>query len=151
VGTVAAVVAVVFLIVQVWLQHLALKRDEVVYRNPLVIRQVKTLRVEGPVRILTRTVREPGGREEVLREETRGAVTEASDSSVISQPVFAPAGAAGGWQIAPSLQPLHRFERGAWALWGGYSFGGRLDLMAGLRGNGRVETMAIWRFKGRAR
>jgi hypothetical protein len=56
VGAGAAAVIVV-LILYVRLQRIALAQAEVVYRNPRTVQQVRIVRVQGPVRTITRIVR----------------------------------------------------------------------------------------------
>lgn len=128
------------------LQQLHIRRQAAALRaRPRVERQVKYVRVEGPVRIVTRTVKTEG-REEIVREELHAAVTEAREDVRISEPVFAPAARAGGWLAGASGQPFHRWERDGWTAWGGYSFGGRLNVCAGVTGAGRAAALALWRF-----
>ena len=146
VGLAAGVGILLALIAGLATEFLALRKARLAYENPRVVVVTKRIRVEGPVRIVTRTVRGPGGREEVTREEVRGAVVERTDDATLREPVFMPAARTSGWLLGASVQPFHRWERDGYAAWGGYSIGGRLHLLAGIRGNTRAEAMVLWRF-----
>jgi hypothetical protein len=141
-----AVTAVILLVAYVRLQHIALKQAELAYHNPRKVLLTRTVKVEGPVRIVTRTVREPGGREEIMREEVRGPVVTTRDMDFRMEPVFPPAPRLDRWLAGARVEPFHYTERHAWAVYGGYSFRNRLDLCAGVSGRGRAEILALVRF-----
>jgi hypothetical protein len=54
-----AVGAFILLLIYCYLQHVALAQNQLVYRNPAIVRQIRTVRVEGPVMIMTRVVEPP--------------------------------------------------------------------------------------------
>ena len=48
VGAIGAAGAFVLMIIYCYLQHVALKQNQLIYQNPAVVERVKTVRVEGP-------------------------------------------------------------------------------------------------------
>jgi len=144
VGAGAAAVIIV-LILYVRLQRIALAQAEVVYQNPRTVQQARVVRVQGPVRIITKIVRTPG-REEITTDETRAPVTVVRDSIHLSEPVLPPAPRLDRWLAGARAEPFHYTERQAWAAYGGYSFRNRLDLCAGVSGRGRAEVLVLLRF-----
>lgn len=138
----AAVIVVLALLVR--LQGIALERERLVYLHPRIENHFRVVRVEGPVRIVTRTIRTEG-REEVVREEVRGPVVETTDASHIETPVFAPPRPP-RWVAGASLLDFRPGDRAGWTAWGGVSVGGRLDLCLGLTGDFRPGAMILVRF-----
>lgn len=138
----AAVIVVLALLVR--LQGIALDRERLVYIHPRIENRFRVVRVEGPVRIVTRTIRTEG-REEVVREEVRGTVVETTDASHIETPVFAPPRPP-RWVAGASLLNFKPGDRSGWTAWGGVSVGGRLDLCLGLTGDFRPGAMILVRF-----
>lgn len=141
---VALSMAVFLLCVYCYLQHVALKQNQLIYRNPAVVHQTRVVRVEGPVRIVTRVVETPGRVERETVEE-RGPISVTEDSSVAQTPVFPPAPRAARWVVGGGLNPFDYRDSRSWAGYGGYSFGGRLDLCAGVSG-GRPSALLMVRF-----
>lgn len=135
---------VVVLVGLCYLQSVALARDVVVYHNPRIIDRVRVVRVEGPVRIVSRVIETPNRRESVI-EEDRGPVTVVIDSAHISEPIFPPAPRLNRWLAGISANPSDLRESRYFGAWGGYSWGNRLDLMAGVNG-GRPGVMVVARF-----
>lgn len=146
VTAIGGAVLIVLLIAYVRLQAIALDQVELVYRNPKQTSLVHTVRVEGPVRIVTRTIREPGGREETMREEVHGPVTTTRSSEFTVEPVFPPAPRLDRWLLGAGIEPFHWGERGAVALHAGYSFRNRLDLCAGITHDRKAELLFTVRF-----
>ena len=126
----------------VHLQAIDLAKDRVVYEHPKVVHVVQTRTVQGPIRIVTRTIRTPG-REEVTTEETRGpAVTTVADKD-ISEPILAPRtdrwllGGGPSWRYGEVME---------WSVLAGRSFDNRIDLLGGVSQRGRVQGSIIFRF-----
>jgi hypothetical protein len=86
------------------------------------------------------------GREEIVREEVRGPVLEITDSAKVSEPVFEPTMNQNRWLVGAGLVDFRPGDRQAWAAYGGYSFGNRLDLCAGVSGRGRPSVLVMLRF-----
>lgn len=136
--------AFVLLLIYCYLQHIALAQNQLIYQNPEVIERVKTVRVEGPVRIVTRTVETPGRVERVVTEE-RGPVSVVSDSSHVSTPVFPPAPRSDRWLAGIAGNPFNYRESRYWAGYVGYSFRNRLDLLGGVSRE-RPSLLVVIRF-----
>lgn len=145
VGAVSGVAGIVALFLYVWQQNIALGRDRAVYQNPRTVLVVRRIRVEGPVRIVTRTVRVPN-REEITTEETRGPILETAGTGLLSEPVFPPAPRTDRWLFGFGAEPFHAHEQGWLAFHAGYSFRNRLDLRLGLDHRKRSEVGVTLRF-----
>lgn len=136
-------VGVVFvLLVQVRLQSIALERERLVYLHPKTEQRLRIVRVEGPVRIVTRTIKTEG-REEVIREEVRGPVVTTTDAMTKSEPVLA---RAPRWVAGASLLDFRPGDRSGWTAWAGVTVGGRLDICLGVTGGLRPGAMVLFRF-----
>lgn len=144
VGRWGAAVAFVLLLIYCYLQHVALAQNQLVYRNPAIIHQVRMVRVEGPVRIITRVVETPGRIERETVEE-RGPVSTVKESLMVQTPVFPPATHASRWIAGIGANPFSYRESRYWAAYGGYSFGGRIDLCGGVN-SGRPAVLVMVRF-----
>jgi len=140
-GTVGAFI---LLLIYCYLQHIALAQNQLVYQNPAIIEHVKTIRVEGPMRIVTRTIETPGRVERVVTEE-RGPVSVVPDSSHVSTPVFPPAPRSDRWLAGIAGNPFNYRESRYWAGYVGYSFRNRLDLLGGVA-NERLSLLVVIRF-----
>ncbi len=140
-GTVGAFI---LLLIYCYLQHIALAQNQLVYQNPAIIEHVKTIRVEGPVRIVTRTIETPGRVERVVTEE-RGPVSVVSDPSHVSTPVFPPAPRSDRWLAGIAGNPFNYRESRYWAGYVGYSFRNRLDLLGGVSRE-RPSLLVVIRF-----
>ncbi len=136
--------AFVLLLIYCYLQHVALAQNQLVYRNPAIIEHVRTVRVDGPVRIVTRVVETPGRVERETVEE-RGPVSVVHDSARVAMPVFPPAPRPSRWIAGIGANPFSYRESRYWAAYGGYSFGGRLDLCGGVN-SGRPAVLVMVRF-----
>lgn len=143
IGTAAVVVV---LIAQVRLQQIALDRAELAYKNPRRVEIVRTVKVEGPVRVVTRIVREPSGRTEETREEVRGTVVTTNASEFRIEPVFESAARASGWVTGGGLMGLAPWQTHDVEFCGGYRFGGRLDVLGKVNGAGRGGFLLLWRW-----
>jgi hypothetical protein len=130
----------------IWQQGIVLEQTRVVYTNPRVVTQQKTVVVRGPVRVVERIIREPGGREEVVREEVRGPVIETMEAFSLSEPVFPPTPRTDRWLLGFGLEPFHHLDHRGWRGHGGYSFRNRLDVQVGLNGRGRIDLDFTVRF-----
>lgn len=144
VGVIGAAGAFVLLLIYCYLQHVALKQNQLIYQNPAIVERVKTVRVEGPVRIVTRTIETPGRIERVVTED-RGPVSVVSDSSHVSTPVFPPAPRSDRWLAGIAGNPFNYRESRYWAGYVGYSFRNRLDLLGGVA-NERPSFLVVIRF-----
>ena len=139
-----AVVSFVLLLVLCYLQHLALKQNQLVYRNPAIVRQMRIVRVEGPVRIVTRVVETPGRIERETVEE-RGPVSVVQDSLNAQFPVFPPAPRSDRWLAGIAINPFDYRDSRSWGAYVGYGFRNRLDLCGGVA-NGRPSALVTLRF-----
>lgn len=135
---------VFLLLIYCYLQHVALKQNQLVYQNPAIIEHVRTVRVEGPIRIVTRVVETPGRVERETIEE-RGPVSTIQESLNIQTPVLPPAPRHARWIAGIGANPLSYRDSRYWAAYGGYSFGGRLDLCGGVN-LGRPAVLVMVRF-----
>lgn len=136
--------AFVLLLIYCYLQHVALAQNQLVYRNPAIVRQIRTVRVEGPVRIVTRVVEIPGRVERETVEE-RGPVSTVKDSMMIQAPVFPPAPRTSRWLAGVSISPFSEKEIKSFSWWAGYSIQNRLDLCGGVS-SGRAAVLIMARF-----
>lgn len=136
--------AFVLLLIYCYLQHIALAQNQLIYQNPEVIERVKTVRVEGPVRIVTRTVETPGRVERVVTEE-RGPVSVVKESLMVQTPVFPPNPRTSRWLAGVSLSPFSEKEIRSFSWWAGYSIQNRLDLCGGVS-SGRAAVLIMARF-----
>ncbi len=141
---VALCMAVFFLCVYCYLQHVALKQNQLVYKNPAVFQKTRVVRVEGPVRIVTRVVESPGRIERETVEE-RGPVSVIRESQMTQTPVFPPAPRSDRWLAGVSANPFAGQDSRSWAGWAGYSFRNRLDLCGGVS-DGRPAVLVMLRF-----
>ena len=144
VGIVGAVAVFVLLIIYCYLQHIALKQNQLIYQNPAIIERVRTVRVEGPVRIVTRTIETPGRVERVVTEE-RGPVSVVKESLIAQTPVFPPAPRSDRWIAGIGVNPFSYRDSRYWAGYAGYSFRNRFDLMGGIN-SGRPSVLFVVRF-----
>lgn len=141
-----ATALIVVLVLYVRIQQIALEQARVIYQNPRKVEKVRVVVVRGPIRIVTRTIKEPGGREETVREETHAAVTEVTDTVKISEPVMPTAFRSDRWLVGFAVDPFNYQDRVAAAVYAGYSFRNRLDLCAGVNGRKRAEVLVTVRF-----
>jgi hypothetical protein len=139
-----AVVSFVLLLVFCYLQHLALKQNQLVYRNPAIVRQMRIVRVEGPVRIITRVVETPGRVERETIEE-RGPISVVQESLIVKTPVFPPSLKSDRWLAGIALNPFDYRESRSWGAYVGYGFRNRLDIMGGYS-DGSPKAMIVLRF-----
>lgn len=139
-----AVGAFGFLLVYCYLQHVALAQNQLIYRNPAIIKQTRIVRVEGPVRIVTRVVETPGRVERETVEE-RGPVSVVKESLHTQTPVFPPAPRSDRWLAGISANPFDSRDSRAWGAYVGYGFRNRLDLCGGVS-NGRPSALLMLRF-----
>lgn len=136
--------AFALLLVYCYLQHVALSQNQLIYKNPAIIKQTRVVRVEGPVRIVTRVVETPGRVERETVEE-RGPVSVIRDSQITQTPVFQPAPRSDRWLAGIGLAPFDYRESRYFSAYAGYSFRNRLDLLGGVSA-GRPAILAIVRF-----
>jgi len=144
VGRWGAAVAFVLLLIYCYLQHVALAQNQLVYRNPAVIKQTRIVRVEGPVRIVTRVVETPGRIERETIEE-HGQVSEVHESATVSVPVFPPAPRSDRWLAGISVNPFDYRDSRSLGAYVGYGFRNRLDVMGGYS-DGSPKAIVVLRF-----
>ena len=136
--------AFVLLLIYCYLQHVALAQNQLVYRNPAIVRQIRTVRVEGPIRIVTRVVETPGRIERETVEE-RGPISVVKDSFTAQTPVFPPTPRSDRWLAGIALNPFDYRDSRSWGAYVGYGFRNRLDLCGGVSG-GRPAALVMMRF-----
>ncbi len=102
------------------------------------------MRVEGPVRIVTRVIETPGRIERETVEE-RGPVSVVQDSLNVQVPVFPPTPTTDRWLVGISANPFHYRESLSWGAYAGYGFRNRLDVMGGYS-DGDPKAMVVLRF-----
>ena len=139
-----AVWAFVLLLIYCYLQHVALAQNQLVYRNPAIIKQTRIVRVEGHVRIVTRVVETPGRVERETVEE-RGPVTVVKESLHTQTPVFPPAPRSDRWLAGISANPFDYRDSRAWGAYVGYGFRNRFDICGGIS-RGKTSVLIIARF-----
>ncbi len=136
--------AVFLLCVYCYLQHVALKQNQLIYKHPAVFQKTRIVRIEGPVRIVTRVVETPG-RVEGETVEERGPVSTTEDSSVVQAPVFPPSKRSDRWLAGISANPFDYRDSRSWGAYVGYGFRNRLDICGGVA-NGRPSALVVLRF-----
>lgn len=144
VAALGAAVAFVLLIIYAYLQHVALAKNQLIYRNPAIIHKVRVVRIEGPVRIVTRVVETPGRIERETVEE-RGPVSTVNDSLMVQAPVFPPAPRSDRWLAGISANPFDYRDSRAWGAYVGYGFRNRFDICGGIS-RGKTSVLIIARF-----
>lgn len=144
VGRWGVAVAFVLILIYCYLQHVALAQNQLVYRNPAIIKQTRIVRVEGPVRIVTRVVETPGRVERETIEE-RGPISVVQESLIVKTPVFPPSLKSDRWLAGIALNPFDYRESRAWGAYVGYGFRNRLDIMGGYS-DGSPKAMIVLRF-----
>lgn len=145
VGGLAGGAALIALALYVRLQDIELGKDRVVYQNPRRVVQTRYIRVEGPVRTVTRVVETPG-RKETTTEEVRAPVTIVSGTDTLQEPVLPPPARTSGWVLGAGLDGWTPYQTKDIGLYGGYRFFGRLDLLGRVSGQGKAGWVALWRF-----
>ena len=140
----ALYIAVFLLCVYCYLQHVALKQNQLIYRHPAIFQKTRIVRIEGPVRIVTRVVETPGRIERETVEE-RGPVSVVQESLRVQTPVFPPAPRSDRWLAGISANPFHYRESREWGAYVGYGFRNRLDVMGGYS-DGNPKAMIVLRF-----
>lgn len=144
VGRWGVAVAFVLILIYCYLQHVALAQNQLVYRNPAIIKQTRIVRVEGPVRIVTRVVETPGRVERETIEE-RGPISVVQESLIVKTPVFPPSLKSDRWLAGIALNPFDYRDSRSWGAYVGYGFRNRLDVMGGYS-DGSPKAMLILRF-----
>lgn len=147
-----AVAGGIVLAAYVYLQHVDLERARadvdkltLAYQNPRKFARTRTLTVQGPVRVVTRTV-EAEGRRETVTEETRGPVFEMMDKSFLTEPVLTENQRTDRWLAGASFNPFHFDRPGDWTALAGYSFRNRVDLLGGATARGSPRLVIVLRF-----
>lgn len=128
-----------------------LEKARIAYENPKTVEVVKTVRVEGPVRVRTVVVERPGGERETTTVEERAEVRESSDASLLKEPVpfdRIVSQRKVRFVVAADLRDLEASNFEAWTAYAGVSLANRVDLLAGAGKRDRWEShlMVAWRF-----
>lgn len=126
------------------------KTARLVYENPATKETVRTIQVQGPVRIITKVVERPSETIKVI-EETRGAITEISEikneSAPIPESLTMAKPRTDRWLLTIGANRLSNDFDGK-AVFIGYGFKNRLDVQIG--GSKRDEfspwALATFRF-----
>ena len=113
-----------------YVKQVALKQNQLIYKHPAIFQKTRIVRVEGPVRIVTRVVETP---ERVEREtvEERGPVSVVKESLHTQTPVFPPAPRSDRWLAGISANPFDYRDSRSWGAYVGYGFRNRIDLLCG--------------------
>lgn len=148
VGLVTLAAGVFLLLDYSYLQHVELEKTALVYRNPERRTITKTIRTEGPVRIVTRIVERPTGEKETVIEETRGAVVETTAAATEEKPVplaiaMAPP-RTDRWLVGATLLDFSPAEAKNYRLNAGYSWRNAVDVLAGAGAdNGFTSSLQV--------
>lgn len=138
--------AFVLLIIYCYLQHVALKQNQLIYKNPMVIKSMRTIKIEGPVRIVTKIVETPGRVEREIVEE-RGPVTTTNETMTVQTPVFPqPSKSNNRWLAGVSIDPLNIRDSQRFGGYIGYGFFNRFDLLCGYSESNKPVAMIVFRF-----
>lgn len=148
---VVLVFVVICLAAAVKLQHDQLQMAKIVYANPKVVTIEKVVKVQGPVRIVTKIVERPSGERETTVEETRAEVVETSGSSSESSPVpldvalKPPSG--DRWLAGVGNRDFSFRSWDQYTIWAGREMG-RLELLGGVGYRDRIEPQVVmlWRW-----
>ena len=127
-----------------YVKQVALKQNQLIYKHPAIFQKTRIVRVEGPVRIVTRVVETP---ERVEREtvEERGPVSVVKESLHTQTPVFPPAPRSDRWLAGISANPFDYRDSRSWGAYVGYGFRNRIDLLCGYS-NDNPSMVVIFRF-----
>jgi hypothetical protein len=134
------------LALQCWRQRQELQRLRLAYDHPKTVEVVREVRVQGPERVVVRVVREPSGRVETTSEVTRGPVVTTRDGAKTSEPVFEQPARTSGWILGGGADGWTPYQTKDVAFYGGYRFGGRLDILGRVTGAARAGLVILWRF-----
>lgn len=134
------------LLLTCWQQRQEIQKLRLAYEHPRTVEVVRTVTVQGPTHVVTRVVREPGGREETTTEETHGPVTTTLDGAKSSEPVFTNAARNSGWVLGGGADGWTPYQTKDVAFYGGYRFFGRLDVLGRVTGQARAGLVVLWRF-----
>ncbi len=142
-ATIASGAVIVVLLINLRSKGLDVQQARLAYENPRVQERKETKRVEGPVQIVTKTLRTADG-EEVTVWETRGEVVTTVAHSVDSEPVFAPV-RLDRWLLGggPSWRPGETVE---YSVMAGRSWANRIDLSGEISQRGRIGGKIVFRF-----
>lgn len=142
-STFVTVAGLIVLFLHTWEMHIEMRRAKAAYENPKIVTVIRKVRVEGPTRIVTRTIEVPG-RKEVVTDELRGGFSEALGTETLSEPVL-PAVRTDRWLAG--IGPSWRFnEVVEWNGVVGRSFSNRVDLLGELSQTGRIGCRVVFRF-----
>lgn len=142
---------IVLVLAFVWNNHQRMKTERAEFEtvrssleHPKIVERVKTVTIQGPVRIITKIVEKPSGEKETTIDENREEVREANDESLLSTPValisIMPRARTDRFLLTFGLNRLSKDLDGK-ALFAGYSIKNRVDLQAGVI---KKETTSPW-------
>lgn len=142
-GTYTTTVVIVMMVLHVWELNIEMRQAKAAYENPKTVTVFKKLTVQGPTRIITRTIEVPG-RKEVVTDELRGGFSEALGGATISEPVL-PVMRTNRWLVGGG--PSWRFnETMEWNVLVGRSFSNRVDIQVEGSQKARIGARVVFRF-----
>jgi len=133
---------IILVLVYAWTNHERLKtqRTELdtaraALEHPATIEKIKTVTVQGPVRVITKIVERSTGEKETTIDETREPVIETNQAESESKPVslesILPRARTDRWLVGADLRSWSPSTIEAYTFYGGYSFKNRVDVMLG--------------------
>ena len=148
----ASTIVIITLVTFIYKLHVQVTEAKLVYSHPDVVIKTNTVRVEGPVRIVTRIVELKDGEKETTITEDHAPVVEKVDvsSSTIVVPL----------SVALEFKRSDRYLLGAglldfspntyrsYRMYGGYSIANRVDFLYGIGIDGGIKqsVSVIFRF-----
>jgi hypothetical protein len=143
VGVFGTVAIIIVMFLHTWGQGIDLAKARAAYEHPRVVTVYKKVRVQGPVRIVTRTIEVPG-RKEVVSDELRGGFSEVLGADTLSEPVLS-AARTDRWLVG--VGPSWRYNEAVeWNGVFGRSFSNRVDIQGEISQKARVGARVVFRF-----
>lgn len=125
-------------------QHYELKKAKLAYENPQVVEKTKYVKVQGPVRVVTKVVEVEGRKETVKEVVKEGAVT-SSEGWAFSQPLFEPKKPPKRWILGAGMLGLGPLDV-EYMGYGGITLFDRVDFCIGATTEGRGLVLGNFRF-----
>ena len=148
----ASVFVIVTLATFIYKLHVQVTEAKLVYTHPTIVERIRTERVEGPVRIVTKIVELPSGEKETTVTEDRAPVVEKIDAS--SSTVIVPISVAleskrsDRYLLGLGLLDFSPNTYRSYRMYGGYSIANRIDFLygVGIAGGIRQSVSVVFRF-----